>query len=84
MSTKGSLSEEKKFILVENHERIYALGNRYMAIRKYCDEDSIVVDIDADDSLIGKQVLKVVNAIYQDPNVWQLNSAFIYFDSTKR
>lgn len=64
-------------------KRIYALGNRDKAIRQYCHDDDIVIDVDADDTLIGSQVFKVVNSVYQDPDIWQLNSVFIYFDPYK-
>ena len=46
---------------------MFALGNRHNAINNYCGEDDIVLDIDSDDALIGKQALKFVNAIYHDP-----------------
>lgn len=39
-----------------------------------------MADVDADDAFIGRQAFKLVNAIYQDPNVWQFNSVFIYVD----
>lgn len=29
-----------------------------------------MIDVDADDWLIGKQVFKVINVLYQDPNLW--------------
>lgn len=31
----------------------------------YCQEGDIVVDIDADDWLIGNQVFQLVNSVYQ-------------------
>ena len=65
---------KNKVTIVENRQRVYSLANRYKAITQYCNEDEIIIDIDADDELIGSQVLKLFNALYQaKPDVW-----FIY------
>jgi hypothetical protein len=42
-----------------------ALANMFFWIRKYCSEESIVMIVDGDDSIIGYQVLQVLNAIYK-------------------
>lgn len=44
----------------------------------------MVLDVDADDVIIGKQAFKLVNAIYHDPEVWMFNSVFIYDKSVQR
>ena len=41
------------------------MGNKDFSIRNFCQEDSIIVDIDADDFLVGRQTLNVVNVFYQ-------------------
>ena len=46
-------------------------------IKKYCRNEDIVVIIDADDKFIGRQALKVLNSIYQAPNIWYVYSKFI-------
>lgn len=46
-------------------------------IKKYCRNEDIVLIIDVDDKLIGRQVLKVLNSIYQAPNIWYVYSKFI-------
>ena len=69
---------------MKNTERVYALANRNNGIRNYCNEDDIVLDVDADDAFVGNQAFKFVNAIYHDNNLWQSNSVFIYIDKTKR
>ena len=56
----------EKITIVKNHLRVYALANRNNGIRNYCDENDIVLDVDADDSFIGRQAFKFVNAIYQN------------------
>ena len=39
-----------------------------------------MIVIDGDDELIGLQVLKLYNSIFQDKNVWFAYSNFIYGD----
>jgi hypothetical protein len=36
-------------------------------VNKYCNAEDIVVHVDTDDSLLGSQTLKVINAAYQNP-----------------
>lgn len=69
---------KRRTVLVNNSKRYYALGNRDRAIRRLCPADSIVLDVDADDAFIGGLAFKMVNAIYQNPEVWMFNSVFIY------
>ena len=40
---------KEKVTIVRNKERIYSLGNRNKAVKEYCEEDDIIVDLDADD-----------------------------------
>ena len=57
--------------LVFNKKREYAIKNRYKSIVKYCNEDDIILDIDSHDYLAGRQVFKLVNALYQrKPDTW--------------
>ena len=53
-----------RLFLLENKQQIGALGNKDMAVRNYCEADSIIVEFDADDALIGTQVLNVLSRIY--------------------
>lgn len=38
----------------------------YFFINKYCNQKDIVLVMDADDAFVGKQALKVINAVYQN------------------
>jgi glycosyltransferase involved in cell wall biosynthesis len=58
------------YAYVENKERKTALENIYIATHEYCSPDSIVLNLDADDEFIGKNVLKTFNAGYQQFKVW--------------
>ena len=68
--TKKYLKQQTKLKSINvtaifNKDFKYALENRHISIVDHCQEDDIVIDIDADDSLIGSQVFKLVNALYQ-------------------
>ena len=57
--------------LVFNEQHEYAIKNRYKSIVDHCDEDDIILDIDSHDYLAGRQVFKLVNALYQrKPDTW--------------
>ena len=88
-STDGSYLALKKKIqefprlraratLIKNYEHVGALGNKYLTVTQHCGEGSIVFDIDADDSLIGRQSMKLMNALYQSTSNWFIYSNFIY------
>ena len=39
----------------------------------YCDSESIIVDVDAEDKLIGKKALELINHFYeQDRERWAI------------
>lgn len=60
-------------ILIQNIKNVGSLGNKELMVRNYCEHDDIVIDLDADDSLVGSQVLQLLNTLYQSTNYW-----FIY------
>jgi len=60
---------EEKFQLIDNETRIGALANLYKSIYS-CKNDDIIVTVDGDDWLAHRNVLKMINGVYQDPNVW--------------
>jgi hypothetical protein len=47
-----------------------ALFNRDWANRYVCREGDIIVDLDADDWIIGNQVFQLINSIYQSGKVY--------------
>lgn len=51
--------------IVHNLQHLGVLANMYFWIRKFCSEESIVLIIDGDDSIIGHQVFQVINSIYK-------------------
>ena len=57
-----------------------AMPNLRNAALKNCRNDSIFIAIDGDDELIGKQVLKLYNAVYQQQQAYVVYSNWISFD----
>lgn len=56
----------------------------YVWVNKYCNHDDIVIHVDSDDWFIGNQVLNVVNAVYQDPEIWFVYSKYLTQIPNKR
>lgn len=55
-----------------------ALGNRDSVTRNFCLSGEIVVDIDGDDAIIGRQVFNLFNRLYNsNPEAWFVYSNFI-------
>lgn len=56
---------KEKYTLVLNKERMGGEQNIYNAAHNHCQLGEVIVNIDGDDSLIGTQVLSLLNALYQ-------------------
>jgi glycosyltransferase involved in cell wall biosynthesis len=61
--------QENRVTLIKNERRIGALANQYGAIHM-CDNTDIICICDGDDAFANSKVLKIVNTVYQDPNIW--------------
>ena len=68
---------DDRFKLIENTEKKFKLRNLDELISNFDDED-IVVEVDADDFLLGNDVLSLINKIYSDGNTWLTNGSFMY------
>ena len=67
-----------KFILLRNNKNLGAFSNKDSAIKENCAADSIVIDIDSDDGLIGNQVFNCINRAYEMGNKpWVVYSNFL-------
>ena len=56
-----------------------ALANKDYAVRYYCEKGALIVEVDPDDALIGKQVLNLYSRLYKtDPSLWFMYSNYIY------
>ena len=56
---------KEKVTLIQMRHKRNALFNRDWANRRYCQEGDIIIDMDADDWIIGNQVFQLVNTVYQ-------------------
>lgn len=62
-----------RITIIKNSVRLGALANRDLTIRNFCRPGQIVIDIDGDDCLIGKQVFNMYNRLYHRNNqIWFL------------
>ncbi len=78
-STDGTPELVKKYLakhdtkniatFIENKERQGQLANIYQAVHT-CSDSAIIIIADGDDWLAHANVLKAINATYQDPEVW--------------
>ncbi len=54
-----------------------ALGNIYKAANLFCEPFEIFIIVDGDDELVGKQVFKHFNSLFQSKNMWLVYSNFL-------
>ena len=75
VSTDGTYSEVKKFLnsnvnfvskfnLIQNDTNKGSIQNKYIYINKLCRNEEIIVNLDGDDFLFNRYVLKYLNYIY--------------------
>jgi len=80
--------------IITNELSIGAFNNKDSAIKENCGENDIVVDFDLDDMLVGRQVLKVFNAVYQESDnllvaysnyiVWNKNTQVFWISNNQQ
>lgn len=74
---------QDKVLLIHNKERHGALYNQYHAIQQ-CKDTDLIVNLDADDWFASNDVLKYLNQIYQNGDVWLTYGQFIQFPTRHR
>jgi glycosyltransferase involved in cell wall biosynthesis len=81
---KSIISNDKRFVLIQNTEKLYQPGNYDQVIRNNLDiiDNEIIVEIDGDDWLPTARVLEKIHQIYLDDNVWITNGSFRYSNGT--
>ena len=74
-------SQEKvnrsQYEIVTHTERTFSLSSIRNASKNYCKEEDIIVVVDGDDELLGRQVLKLFNAVFQEKGVWYMYTNFL-------
>jgi glycosyltransferase involved in cell wall biosynthesis len=66
-----------KFIMIKNTEQKRAMPNLRRAARELCKPEDIFIIVDGDDELVGRQVLKLFNAVFQMKKAWFVYSNFL-------
>jgi glycosyltransferase involved in cell wall biosynthesis len=79
---RENMSFAHRLELLHTNDHIGSLANKFFFIRKYCNAEDVVVNIDSDDHLIGTQVFQVLNSFYKDPKVWFAYTKFIIAGSS--
>ena len=73
---KCSKIPQGKIRVIVNQKNVGALYSIYLAVTDYCAADEIVVLVDGDDSLLGRQVLSLLNAVFQKEKLLLLYSQY--------
>lgn len=66
-----------KITIINNLQHLGSLASMHIWIKTYCQKDDIVLVIDSEDRLIGRQALKVLNSVYQKEDVWYVYSNYL-------
>jgi glycosyltransferase involved in cell wall biosynthesis len=72
-----------KVTLIHNEQNQGALKNLYLAIHS-CKNEEVVVTIDGDDLAAHPDVLKRLNRIYHDPDVWMTYGNYLDYPSYRQ
>ncbi len=79
---KDLISDDNRFILIQNKEKMYQPGNYDQVIRNNPNiaDQEICVEVDGDDWLPDNKVLQRVNDLYKKSYIWLANGSFVYHD----
>lgn len=75
--------QEHRVTLIKNQKRLGAVANQYKAIRS-CHDNEIIIICDGDDFLATRNVLKYINNVYADNNIWLTYGQFIEWPTNIR
>lgn len=64
-------------VCTRNRNRIGVLANHYK-MAQLCSDDEIIVNLDGDDELAHKDVLKMLSNVYDSADVWMTYGSFAY------
>ena len=71
---------EEKAVLIRGLKHRTALENIYYGVHKYCDFNQISFVLDGDDEIVGTQVFKMFNALYQHRKLYVVWSNYFSYD----
>jgi glycosyltransferase involved in cell wall biosynthesis len=72
-------NQEDRVCFIQNKVRVGALAN-FVTASQLCHDDEIIVLLDGDDELSCSHVLTILNAMYQNPDVWMTYGQFAHSD----
>jgi hypothetical protein len=73
------------YIFIKNRENYAILENILSASKEYCQKDSISLNLVGNVELIGRNVFKTFNAVYQSNKIGMAYSNFYHYnDSTEK
>jgi len=78
---KEMIEGDDRFILIDDNEKkLYQAGNFDKVIRNNpnISDNEVLVEVDGDDYLPDGNVLKRINELYKDQNIWIANGSFRY------
>ena len=79
---KNLISDDERFVLIENKEKKYALKNIYEAIQESgTDTEDIIVTLDGDDWFATKRTLETLREIYDETNCLMTYGSYIEYPS---
>ena len=66
-----------KVTFIKNRKEIGDLMVFDSGVKENCEEKDIVIDLTSDGSLVGKQTLNIINAVFEDnPSIWALKTDY--------
>lgn len=82
---KSLISNDDRFVLIENKEKKYALRNIYEAIQESgTDTEDIIVTLDGDDWFATKKALETLKNIYDENNCLMTYGSYVEYPSKIR
>lgn len=74
---------KERVTLIRNSQNQGALKNLYLAIHS-CQDDEIIATVDGDDFLAHADVLKKLNKVYSNPQVWMTYGNYLDYPSYRQ
>lgn len=78
------INNTEKIKLLRNTEKKYSLKNIYETIHRYSDDEDIIVIVDGDDFLYGRDVLSKLNDYYNTSDCWLTYGSYINLSNKQR
>lgn len=69
--------ERDRWVVIRNKQQKLAMANLRSAALNYCRAQDIFMIVDGDDELVGRQVLKLFNAVFSKEKIWFMYTNFV-------